>query len=276
MSVDLAEEIRAAFAERAQSVQSDPDRILERLRSPAGRPNRRRPMLAVAASVIVVAAVAAAVAALHESASREPSGVVGAPVAGPYPQWGPARGQLASDSHFLGTVRLEVANPTGQEDSSRRFSRPRASGPLQILWAGRTPVGAAAVTAQTVREHTAGEDLDSVMVSMLATDTAGRLRMMHRNLTNLSAAAGLLRELGFMASPEGRYLVVIPPHSSDRVQVTPHGARNDCGACRRWSAARVVDGAAVIDLGVGNLGLDALYAVGKGVPTDVKLPFLWY
>ncbi|MDT7550247.1 MAG: hypothetical protein QOE84_2641 [Actinomycetota bacterium] len=264
MIIDLETELRSALKSGTDLVHADADRLLRRLAAPR-RPRRGRVATAVAASVLLVAAVAVADATVARGRNTRDSlgsstGVDRVP--GPFPAWGPTRGQLRGDDAFLASVRAESVRPTSEAGPSSIFAPQREAGPLQILWAGNTPVGPAAVTAQAVLDFTTDGDALYVSVGMLASDSGGRLRLVHRNVAQAGSAQELLNNIGFLPSPAGRYVVVVPADPSTRVQVTPHGAGLGHEAERRWQDALVVDGAAVADIGAGNLGRDALFGFG--------------
>ena len=260
MSIDIEHELRATMQELTADLQAPPD-LLSRLprRSPLLRP-RYAIALAAAAAAAVIVAISLVVprvggsptgpaikplstyttdknfAAREQQAGREMTDAVA--------NWGPTRGDRANDAQVAAQVREQWAHPTSHPPELGSFEPViNPDGPVQILWAGTTPDGVAALAVEHTKDPAA-----EYWYAVFLPDSSGNLVMAWR----MQLTAGIdLSDLdpyafSFTTSIAHTAVVVVPTKASDSVRISFSAERAADGTLQpRWQSAPLHDGAAV-------------------------------
>jgi hypothetical protein len=249
------------------------------------RRQRRQRVGATAAVVAVVAAmVTGIVVVVPRAQSAQTAGpgrraplhdvlaqtkpITGEAARAAFAAWGPTRGDLASNAGFLSEVRQEWANPTGDE-----AYHPLATGigPVNILFAGNTPGGKAAVVEQDAKDADTG-----VFVGVMTQSPNGSgLSLWGPNdptqsSVELTANLGRfdLRQVSF-AVGSGRHIIVLPTDATDTVTASLAEQISNRGqVARSWQPVKIMDGVGVVNLPPTDNSWNTLFRVrhpGRGI-----------
>ena len=291
MSIDLEQELRATMQGMTADIQAPPD-LLARV----SRRHRRvgRPRVAIALGAAAAAGIIVAVTqvvprvgdvsgtAVHplstyktnsdfaqqeQQAQRDINDAIA--------NWGPTRGDRAVDSQVLAQVRAEWAHPSSHPVEMGSFEAViNPDGPVQVLWAGSTPDGVAALAVQhtkdPVAEYWYGEFLP---------DSGGRPVLAHRGQVTAGLDLGELdpHAFAFTTSTSHDAVVVIPTQASDRVRLSFRADKDADGMLMpQWQDAQVRDGAAVADMPAGGNAWGTVVEVtyGASAPDVHALDFI--
>jgi hypothetical protein len=308
MSVDIEYELRATMQELTADLQAPPD-LLSRLsrRTPLLRPRYAVALVAVAAAALIVA-VSLVVPRVGDStgptikplstyktdkdfSQREQQASRDMQVA--VANWGPTRGDRATDEQVLAQVRNEWNHPSSHPTELGSFE-PVISpdGPVQVLWAGTAPGGVAAIAVQHTKDPAA-----QYWYGFFLPGPDGQPRLAQRN----QLTGGLdLAELdpyafSFTTSIAHSAVVVVPTKVSDSVRIAFSAEPGADGMLApQWQSARIDAGAAVIAVpptgdawgtivetthdgaaSVHNLDFIATHLINEGPPQPANVLGLW-
>jgi hypothetical protein len=239
---------------------------------------RRRRVTAVSGIVVVVAALVGAVivvaprVAHHDQRTNELHAPVhdvlartkpisGTAARAAFASWGPTRGDLATNPVFINEVRREWANPSGPEFYQ---GRSRETGPVQVLFAGNTPDGPAAVAAQEDSNADTGV-LVGVMTEIPGSPGLSLWGPNDPTQSSVQLTANLgrfdLRQVSF-STGSGRHVVVLPTDATDSVSASLTERVTAQGRVERsWQPVKVVDGVGVVTLAAKGSSWNTLFRI---------------
>jgi len=308
MSIDIEDELRATMQALTADLQAPPD-LLPRVsrRTPLLRPRYAVALAAVAAAAVIVAVntvvprvgdpTGPAIRPLstykadknlsqrEQQASHDMVNAVA--------NWGPTRGDRANDALVTSQVREQWAHPTSHPPEQGSFDPViNPDGPVQLLWAGTTPDGVAALAVEHTKDPAA-----EYWYGVFLPDSTGKLVMAWR----MQLTAGLdLGELdpyafSFTTSTAHTAVVVVPTKVSDSVRISFSAEpAADRTLSPQWQPAQLRDGAAVVavpatgnawgtvvetrhdgEVTVHGLGFIATHLINEGPPEPGNLLGLW-
>jgi hypothetical protein len=291
MSIDIEHELRLTMQDLTADLQAPPD-LLSRL---SRRPAVLRPRYAVALVAVAAAAVIVAVSLVVPRVGGDATGHAIKPLStyhvGTYSpaaerqakadmdsaiaNWGPTRGDRAGDEQLMSRLRAEWDHPSSHPANLGSFE-PVISpdGPVQILWAGTTPTGAAALAVQRTKDPSA-----DYWYGIFLPDSSGNVRLAQRNQLIVGVDLGEYdpHVLSFTTSPAHTAVVVVPMHADAGVRIAFSTDRSADGRLvPHWQDAPVNDGAAVVAVPDGGNVWGAVVEISQAgeVVADHRLDFI--